>query len=306
MIEFIKHKKIDKVKWDECINHSINTLIYANSWYLDIACPRWNAIIIDNYKAVFPLPTKIKWGIKYIYPPFFIQQLGLFYTYEKYNTESVLTECLNKIPGVYQFIELNLNENNKINSTSSIKVRERKNFLLNLNDKYENLFKNYSKGLKGKVKQVKQQNFKIITTTDPAGIIELFRTNKSEDLKKLKESDYKKLKKLINTSIKNNCAEIKLIFLKNNLVAGAVFLFFKNRITYFFSATSDIGKKSGAMSMILDEMICENSNKPFIFDFEGSMVDSIAKFFKSFGSTESLYLQFKINRLPRIIRWIKD
>jgi hypothetical protein len=78
MINYIKHKDVDTEKWDRCIEQSVNGIIYAFSWYLDIVCDEWDALVDDDYESVFPLVKRKKFGINYIYPPFFTQQLGLF------------------------------------------------------------------------------------------------------------------------------------------------------------------------------------------------------------------------------------
>ena len=51
---YLKNKHIDFVKWDKCINNAYNGSIYGYSWFLNIVCPNWDAIVYDNYKAVFP------------------------------------------------------------------------------------------------------------------------------------------------------------------------------------------------------------------------------------------------------------
>ena len=57
---FLKHDKIDKVKWDNCISRSVNGHIYARSWYLNIVSPDWDALIEGDYEAVMPLTWKRK------------------------------------------------------------------------------------------------------------------------------------------------------------------------------------------------------------------------------------------------------
>ena len=78
MIQHLKHDQIDKWKWDETIKHSFNGTIYAYSWYLDIVCPGWEALIKNDHEYVMPLTAGKKYGVDYIYPPFFSQQLGIF------------------------------------------------------------------------------------------------------------------------------------------------------------------------------------------------------------------------------------
>src|SRR6056297_1897646 len=79
MINYYLHKNIDKQKWDNCIQHAHNELIYAYSWYLDIVSPHWDALIQGDYEMVMPLPKKRKYRITYLIQPLFTQQLGIFY-----------------------------------------------------------------------------------------------------------------------------------------------------------------------------------------------------------------------------------
>jgi hypothetical protein len=60
------------------IARSFNGIVYAYSWYLDIVSPGWDALVKDDYKSVMPLTWRKKYGIKYLYQPFFTQQLGVF------------------------------------------------------------------------------------------------------------------------------------------------------------------------------------------------------------------------------------
>ncbi|MDZ4667693.1 MAG: hypothetical protein SGJ00_07395 [bacterium] len=55
MIRYLSHSAIDKVKWDHCIGTAENHLIYGLSWFLDIMCTEWEALVKGNYEEVMPL-----------------------------------------------------------------------------------------------------------------------------------------------------------------------------------------------------------------------------------------------------------
>ncbi len=60
MINYLKHDQIDQQRWDDCIAHAPNGLVYAWSWYLDIVHPGWEAlveIVDDKYLSVMPLTS---------------------------------------------------------------------------------------------------------------------------------------------------------------------------------------------------------------------------------------------------------
>ena len=71
MIIYLQNHEIDYDRWDSCVSSSDNRLIYAFSWYLDLVCRDWDALVYNDYQAVFPLPKRRKWSIEYIYQPFF-------------------------------------------------------------------------------------------------------------------------------------------------------------------------------------------------------------------------------------------
>ncbi len=108
MIHYISHKDINKGKWDECIAHSENSLVYAMSWFLDVVSPKWDALIYGDYEAVMPLPV-VKRGIKYISQPVFTQQLGVFAP--KLGGVDI-DKFMKAIPRKFLFVRMNINEKN--------------------------------------------------------------------------------------------------------------------------------------------------------------------------------------------------
>ena len=90
-----------------------------------------------------------------------------------------------------------------------------------------------------------------------------------------------------------------------NVIAGAAFLKSFHSYTFLFSATSEEGRGSQAMSGIIDRFISEHSGQNKVLDFGGSMDTQLARFYKSFGSQEIVYLQIKRNTLPPLIRRLK-
>ena len=57
-LKLLHKSHVDKVKWDNCIQSSINRNIYACSWYLDIVCQNWTCLVYGDYELVFPIVFK--------------------------------------------------------------------------------------------------------------------------------------------------------------------------------------------------------------------------------------------------------
>ena len=134
MIRYINHTGIDKNRWDDCIAGSLNRRVYVYSWYLDIVCPGWDALVEDDYASVFPLTHNRKYGISYLFQPYFAQQLGLF------SASTVTQEQLNRfiraIPAKFRFVDIHLNSMNNF-VTGVGDTLQRVNHELNIASAYE-------------------------------------------------------------------------------------------------------------------------------------------------------------------------
>ncbi len=303
MIQYLSNQNIDRRKWDECIARSFNGIVYAYSWYLDIVSPGWDALVKDDYKSVMPLTWRKKYSVRYLYQPFFTQQLGVFSS-EKSDADLV-QNFLDAIPAQFQFIEINLNTFNLSNlSISSIK----KNLTheLDLIESYETIAKNYSDNLKRNLKKAQHNKLQTVFINQPEPLIKLFRENRGASVSNLKERDYKTLTTLMHQAIHRGKAQIiQVLNEKGELCAGAFFIESNNKVIFLFSGLNEEGKNMNAMPFLIDSFIKQNSGKNITLDFEGSNDVNLARFYKSFGSKECVYPQVKINRLPFPVNMLK-
>jgi hypothetical protein len=303
MISYLKHNEIDKSKWDSYIDNSTHNLIYAYSWYLDVVSPKWEALIEGDYKSVMPLTRNKKYGINYLYPPYFAQQLGVF-SKEKLSQEKV-EEFLNVIPSHFKFLEINLNKLNTF-ELSGFPVKKNINIELSLDSPYESLRKNFSEDTKRNIKKAIKHEVSVKKNISPSLLINIFRKNTGKKISNLTDKNYKVLANLINICIEKKYAEVWGAYTKENkLCAGVVWLIKNNRSIFLFSATDAEAKKLGAMFFLIDKFIQEHAGENIILDFEGSNLPGLARFYKGFGSDEFVYLQVKKNNLPKLVRWLK-
>ncbi len=292
-IKYLQNSEIDRIKWDRCVATSLQQLPYAYSWYLDAAAENWDAIVINNYEAVFPLPWKKKWGLRYVYPPFFIQQLG-FFSAQKHDSvliDKVLTEASKH----FKYIELYLNF---VDEPKEVEIL-RRNFELNLNASIANLRANYSENTRRNIKKAEGLNLNVQKVSFADKIIDLFRKGRGAQLKTLDNDDYKRFEIILQKSEHHSTVQhYEVSTLEGELYAGACLLKTNGRVIFIFSGNTDEGRKSGAMHFLIDHMIKEHSGREMIFDFEGSNDENLARFYQSFGAKNKPYSFVKINKLP--------
>jgi len=303
LIKHLTHTQINKVLWDKAITNSINELMYAYSWYLDVVCKNWEALVLGNYEAVMPLTAKKKFTINYLYNPFFVQQLGVFSVNN--SNEDLVQQFMNAIPDKYKFVEINLNNDNQIVLEKG-KVYENKNYELSLQHSYEYLKNRYSGNNKRNLKKAHTFKLQIQENVPSKKIIDLFKLDKGATIKSLKKPQYSMLEQLITEAeIKTKVLRLGVANEKNKILAGAVFIFTKSKITFLFSGNSSEGKQKAAMFYLIDHVIKTYCNQDLILDFEGSNQIGLANFYKSFGSENNPYPTIKLNRLPKAVKWMK-
>jgi hypothetical protein len=299
MIRYLKHKEIDKSRWDECIAQSVNRRVYAFSWYLDIVCPGWDALVGEDYTCLFPLTHRRKWGIGYLYQPFFAQQLGLFS--RELLSESLVTEFLAAVPAQFRFIEIHLNSMNKVNP-QGMEVISRVNHELDLILSHGQLYNNYAQNTRRNLKKACEKDVTIGRKLEADELISLFSENYGRKEGILKFHDYETIRKLVINCQHANRGHILGAFdSSGHLSAAAFFLRDDSRIYYLFAASAPGARENGAMFLLIDHFIKENAGQAVTLDFEGGNDPSLGRFYKSFGAAAIPYPMVRISRLPAAI-----
>jgi hypothetical protein len=292
MISFVHRKDIDLEKYNFCIQNAVQSRVYAYSWYLDCICDHWSVLVLDDYKAVMPLPWKKKFLLKYISQPFFCQQLGVFSQQEIDNTTVNL--FLESIPK--HFIKTDLQFHSGHVFPESTHVLKKVNYILTLNRSYESIYKTFTKGRKHAIKQGANYGLK---TTDFLIDELIILAKKHYNFTSIKEEDYDRFKKLVRALLKEEKAILNGVRdAKEKLIGGAVFLINNDRITYLFAAISEEGRKQQVASFLLNEMIQKFADTDFTLDFEGSEIPGVASFYRSFNAVGETYYRIQKNKLP--------
>lgn len=297
-IKYLQQKEINKQAWNRCIDAAANGLIYAYSFYLDAMADHWDALVLDDYQAVMPLPWRKKFGIYYLYQPFLTAQLGLFGN--KINAD-LLENFLQNIPSKFKLWEFPLNQKN-ICQLDHFNLYQRTNYVLNLDQPYEVLFKNYRENIKRNIKKCFQYGCYVKRDIDVSKIIEL---NKLQ-AKGVSEKQYQNFSQLYQLLKKKNVAKSYGVYSKQNeLLASCVFIFSHKRAYYIFVGNHPNGRTLGASHALIDAFIKDHAAKDLWLDFEGSDVRNLAFFYSSFGAKEEMYSAIQMDRLPWYIKWMK-
>ena len=296
-IQFLHHHQINKQKWDQCIDGASNGLIYGFSNYLDAMASNWDALMLNDYEAVMPLPCKKKFGINYIYQPAFTAQLGVF---GNNPGKDLVTRFLQCVPEKFRYWDFSLNHGNEL--ANELYFYKRVNYVLDLGSDYNTLYSNYRQNIKRNIKKAIAYNCTIETDISIEPIIELAK----EQSGAVSENDFERFKQLFSHLKEKQLAKTYAVFSHNRqLLASAAFVFSHNRAYYILVGNHPNGRTLGCSHALIDAFIKDHAGQNLLLDFEGSDIRSLAFFYSSFGAKEENYPAIRLNKMPWYIRWLK-
>ncbi|GGH65267.1 hypothetical protein [Phaeocystidibacter marisrubri] len=303
MIRYVKAADLDTDKWDACVHRAENGLVYSTSWYLDILGEDWDALVLNDYEAVMPLVYRSKYSVPYIFRPTGVQQLGL--TGEKADDPDRFKAFLEAIPSKYKLMDVFTNSSNAVEELdSSWKKSEQVNLLLELEDTYEGIYRRFSSQTKRNLKKAQKQNFKIFEYDPPEVLIRLFKENQANKYS-VSDDFYQKMTHLMHVLIHKKAGRVWTIHDEHNsATAGAFIMEYKGRATLLFTATDEFGRDTHALTYLINEYLVYQSGHLKCFDFEGSNVPGIRKFYAGFGAREDNYYHLRKVNLPLPFRWL--
>lgn len=257
-------------------------------------------IVIDGHQVLIPVYKKL--FIEQVYVPPMVQRI---YMPEALDKESFATKLIQELSSSYSAGIVSISEELTFSGISKIK---KTNYILSLNQSYEQLSANYRKGHKLNLKTFYQSQIKIEESTKIEESIKFYNKFSHPEIPVF----YKNanlLNNCISSCIRHNCGFLLQARDPNDqLIAIAFFSLYHNRLTYHLSCSSPIGKKYSAMYGIIDYMIRKYQNSQIILDFEGSSIPGLALFMSGFGAVEENYFSYRWNRNPflRVIQWMRN
>ena len=300
-ISYCKYQQIDKTKWDACISHADNGLVYAYSYYLDAMAKHWDALVLNDYEAVMPLTWNKKYSIYYLYQPPFTACLGVF---GRSLHAETMAAFLQSVPAKFKYWDIYFNPGNLF-TISDFNLYQRMNYVLPLGHNYESLYNAYRDNIKRNIKKSEQFGLSIHKDVAIAAILQLAK-EQAGAFTSVADDDFIRFKKLYGLLYKKEQATTYAVYTKENeLMASAVFFFSHNRAYYIMVGNHPNGKTLGASHALINAFIKDHAGEDIILDFEGSDIPSLAFFYSSFGAVDEKYSAVKLNRLPGLVKWLK-
>jgi hypothetical protein len=281
-------------------------VIYAQTFYLDIACESWKALVwpsIPHPEIIMPLPVRRKFGLVVVYHPLFCQYLGLFSLrpLSDFQFKSFIRFLSHRFSYVsaYHFSPENSVRMSALTITlPGLKFTQNHTHWLRTDLGYWPLYSGYSNDRKRNLRRSRDCCWHVQKSNDVQPLLEMFRENQAARIKGgVNPEAFMTLGALVEDLQARELIELYYACADGHIHAGILLVKFAGRVIYLFNAADHKGRLGNARTFMLDEYFQKDSGKSLIFDFESPEVDSIASFYKSFGAEPILFYSMAKNEL---------
>jgi hypothetical protein len=314
MLQYLKHHEIDYAEWDRCLEASPNAIIYGFTWYLDIVAPGWHAIVKredEQYVAIMPIPVFQKFGFAVVRQPIFAQQLGVFHT-QPLTTEEwqEVGRLLHQNFPVISSYEFNTGNTELVQTgLPNFEIDKFSTYHLELQQGYPAIVSGYRKDRRWRINQAKRAGLTVRPSTNVDRIIQIFDQHIAHKIYGVigEAYEYKMLRQLYAEASQRGLVTMHEAVKGQQEVVAMIMLFHYNqKLIYIFNSSTPEGKKTNAISFLIDRILQTYAGQEFVYDFEAPEVGPISDFYSSFGSTPAYFLSIKANNLPAPIQWLQQ
>ncbi|MCJ8316218.1 GNAT family N-acetyltransferase [Idiomarina sp.] len=294
--------------------------LFSQAWWLDaVAGESWDVVlVIKNEKIIGALPyvQNKKYGFSVSTQPKLTQTLGPWIRHTKKSypkglayEKDVLGQLAARLPSFDYF-----SQNWHCSLTNwlpfywkGFEQTTRYTYRINIKSDKEELLKSFQQNIRGDIRKAKDKlGIKIREGT----LEEFWQLNVMTFKRQQRTPPYtKELLERIDGAASDRNVRDCLVAVDNEgqLHAGAYIVKSGNTAYYLLGGGNPKLRNSGATSLVLFEAMCRQPDEVEIFDFEGSMIEPIERFFRGFGAIQTPYYNVSKTRskLLKTARYLK-
>lgn len=293
--------------------------IFMQPFWLDSVCEdgmEWDVILYEKGGEIwgsFVYVIKKKFGFTLITMPKLTQVLGPYIKYPEgqkyYKKLSWEKEIMNYfIDNLPKFDYFNMNFHYSITNWlpfywRGFKQTTRYTYVIEKKISIDSLSKEFETDVRRRRRRkAKELGVKILESEDIKTFYQLNKMTFERQNLSVPYS-FKFVEKLFKNCKENNFVKILFGSIDNEIIAGCFLVYDENSVYYLMGGINPDKKDLGGMDAVIYEGIKFALNENKNFDFEGSMIESIEKYFRSFGAVQKPYFQItKLNSKILLLR----
>ena len=301
-------QKSNKEIYRELCGIEASIPIYSKDWYLDAVCGEnnWNVSLVVKGNEVFaslPYYIEKKLGLTILQMPQLTQVLGPWIKYppdQKYETklkheEKMISELISSLPKFDYFKQkVHYNYVNWLPFYwQGFSQTTNYTYVISDTTDIEKVFNEFNGSTKRQIKKAE----KVLRVAESDDIVKFYEINRMTFERNGKKIPYSLefLKKLDDTLKEHDSRKILFAQKGDDIHAVVYFIYDSSSVYYLMGGIDPKFSSSGAQSLLMWEGIKLASQRNSVFDFEGSMIKPIERFFRSFGARQK-----NISRISKI------
>lgn len=292
-----KYKKL-------CTENTSIPIFLRYNWYNTLFNEdEWGVVIEEQGKEIvgfIPYLIHSKYGFKMILPPFLTPYQGVWLIYplkQKYTNKlsfekEVINSLISKLPKTAFFKQ-------KCYPTFTnwlpffwrgYSQTTKYTYILEDLTDLQKVFDDFRENIRREIRKA-EKNLSVIDFND-VNFFHLLNEISYKDKKMNYPFSFIFLNSLVNFCIKNNCGKMIAAVDNEQNIHSILFYVWDNHTAYYLhGVTNPKFKTSGSMSLLLWEAIKQSSKNIQQFNFEGSVVESIERYFRAFGGNQVPYFE---------------
>jgi hypothetical protein len=305
---------INRANWDQLVEESRQGQVYHLFSYIDTLCAsKWQAVVVSDqneYIAAFPFFTKKKMGIRYFIQPPFCQYWGVFIKNDKKGNQKYYDESKKVMKLVLDAIPKNIKYLHTCFSPMTDyplplvwdgwSLSPKYTYQVNLDRGLDATLASFASHARREIKKASNNEIEIRKEKGAEMAMDIFRVEKPHLVNKKNDLYLRNLAKVVQVLGIETAFSITA-YQGKEAVASIVYFKYKKMLIYFFGTVKATHKSSGAMSAIIWESMKMHHDTCDVFDFDGSMIEGIERYFRGFDAQPVMYLQAQKKVLPK---WI--
>lgn len=319
-VKRVKADDIPQAEWDAFIRNSPQGGVFHLHGYADIIAAGWEALIVtekEKWVAVLPLLASSKFGFSRSLQPRFSQYWGVCFLpdhavgYDSLSRKKeILDALISTLSGIRQIIwhfspafdyPLPFFWNN-------FSLESRYTYQIDPRREEEELLSRMASTIRRYIR--KGASLTVTESDDPEVMLRLFRLQQQHghEIIGSNDKDWSTISELIRYLTSSGNGRMYVVETKDGRVAAAgVYARFGDTGTYLLGTYDpDLNNRSAMPVMMWHAIRAEKAAGMRIFDFEGSMIPGVERFFRRMGGYPVSYLKAERNELPYLIRWINE
>lgn len=295
----------NKERYRELCEHESSIPIFSKSWWLDsVASNAWDVVLVEKkgvIQAALPFIIRRKFGFKILSQPILTQTLGPWlrpsngkYAKQLSKEKSLLQELFNKLPKHAQY-----RQNWHYSLTNWLPLfwlgyeqTTRYTYRIESLDNIDILWSNFQENIRREIRKAVDKEH--ITVRSDHGLESFLTLNEKVFSRQNMQMPYTRnfIRCFDKAATNNHARKIFIAEDEQGRPHAGVYLIWDDNTAYYLMGGGDPRlRNSGATSLCMWEAIKFAATVTKSFDFEGSMLESVERFFRAFGAIQTPYFQ---------------